>query len=110
MTSRRELLRQYLLELLRSGQFLDARTKAQVIQAFGAAMLEDASAVLTEMMATATQNIAGVAAERASGIGKFALGKLSEWLDVAKQKGFKSAWANLQEIYWRGVDANARRE
>jgi hypothetical protein len=102
--NRREVLKQYLMALLMSDTLSHATTKAEVMQAFGTAFIEDASAVMVDLAQTLTQN----AAERiGAGVGKFALNKLANWFESAKKKGFRRAWYDLQEIYQRGVDANA---
>lgn len=106
--TRQQVLREYLLMVMSSDLLSTAKTKADVLQGFGAALLEDASVVVGDMAATFAAGVTQKAGEHASTVGRYALDKLGDWLQDARKRGFKRAWSDLQEIYWRGVNENGR--
>lgn len=99
---RKDALKMYIYALLSEGEFAGMSSPASIAKKAIGIFAKDLPAVLGEL--------AQVAAEQSGNFVQASIiGKINEIIGEVGRRGFKSVWADLQEQYKRGVEANAQR-
>jgi hypothetical protein len=97
---RRETLKMYIFSLLADGQFEGMSSPSAIASKAVKIFAQDLPVVMGE--------IAQMAAEQSGNrIGAAVLGKMNELIGEVGRRGLKAVWADLQDQYKRGMEANA---
>lgn len=103
MSMRKEFLRGYLFALVTEGEFANVKGVRALVATAVSAFARDAASVAGEFVPMALEQ----------GVHRLGTAVLSKMDQIAKdvgKRGFGPVWADLQETYKRGMDANARRK